>query len=107
MNNVLVGNAVDNAGSFLENFGSGCFVTGVNSLTHAFDRRAKHRTQAGVVLVALNRLASTFTGLGGIGHSVAYPFFCEGYSAKTAILYHLRRRVKSIGLNPHINSTAK
>src|SRR5690606_6897308 len=107
VNDVLIGNAIDDAGGFLENVGSGCFVAGFNGLTHAFDRRAKHGAQAGIVLVALNRLAGAFAGLGGIGHFGVYPCICVVYSAKTAILYHLLRRVKSRGRKPNSASTAK
>src|SRR5690606_1678520 len=68
MNDVLVGNAIDNAGCFLKDFSCDGFVAGIDRLAYALDRCAKHRAQAGVVFVALNRLASTFAGLGCIGH---------------------------------------
>src|SRR5690606_5939789 len=81
VNDVLVGNAIDNACGFLENFSSNGCIAGFDGLAHAFDRRAKHRAQAGVVFVALYRLASTFAGLGGIGH-YAYPCICMGLFGK-------------------------
>src|SRR5690606_42145189 len=86
VNDVLVGNAIDNACSFLENFSSNGFVAGFDGLTHAFDRRTQHRAQAGVVFVALYRLASTFAGLGGIGH-YAYPVSGGGLIRQRQLFY--------------------
>ena len=82
MDDVLVSDAINHAGRFLQNSGRGCFVTGGNGGANMLDRSAEHGAQAGIVLVARNRLACTFAGLGGIGHSVCISVD----SAKTAIL---------------------
>ena len=82
VNDVLVGDAINHAGRFLQNVGCSCLIASGDGGAYMLDRRAKHGAEAGVVLVARNRLACTFAGLGGVGHSVCISVD----SAKTAIL---------------------
>src|SRR5690606_3424328 len=85
VNDVLVGHAINHARGFLEHFVSRRLVTGVDRLAYALDGGAQHRAQAGVVLVALDRLTSALAGLGGIGHVVIFSV----NSAKSSILASL------------------
>src|SRR3546814_14872464 len=94
VNDVLVGNAIDNASGFLENVSSCCFVAGFDGLAHTLDRGASHGAQAGIVLVVLKRLTGAIADLGGIGHLGVYPVLCMGYSVKTDLLSYLIRTVK-------------
>src|SRR5690606_15211024 len=73
VNDVLVGNAIDDAGGLAENFVGSSLIASFDGLTHTLDGGAHHGAKAGVVLVASNRLAGALAGLGGIGH-VAYSF---------------------------------
>lgn len=82
MDDILVSDAINHAGRFLQNGSSCSLVAGGDGGAHVLDRRAEHGAKTGVVLVARNRLACTFAGLGGIGHSVRISVD----SAKTAIL---------------------
>lgn len=68
MNDVFVGNPINDAGCFAEDVFCSSFVTGVNCLANAFDRGAKHGSHASIVLIAGDRLTGAFTSLGGIGH---------------------------------------
>lgn len=68
VNNVFVGNPINDAARFAEDVFCGSFVTSVNGLADAFDRGAKHGTHAGIVLITSDRLTGAFTSLGGIGH---------------------------------------
>src|SRR5690606_33411556 len=72
VNDVFVGNAVDDAGCFAQHFGGGSFVAGFDSLTNALDGRAQHRAQAGIVFIERNRLAGAFASLCGVSHSDIY-----------------------------------
>ncbi|MNO03654.1 hypothetical protein D3C81_2244220 [compost metagenome] len=68
MDDVLVSHAIDHARGLLEHVASRSFVASGDRLANALDGGAQHRAQAGIVLVALNGLASALAGLGGIGH---------------------------------------
>jgi len=81
VDDVFVGNAIDDAGSLAEHFVGRVLVASVDGLTHTLDGGAHHGAKAGVVLVAGDRLAGALTGLGGIGHNIAF-FSVVGLTGK-------------------------
>src|SRR3546814_18789650 len=55
---VLVSHAIDHAAGFLEHFTGRRLVADRGGLAYALDRGAQHRAQAGIMLVAIDRLRS-------------------------------------------------
>ncbi len=68
MDDLLVGNAVEHCDGLLEDALCGGFITSIDRLTHALDRGAQGRTQAGVVGALLVSLTGALAGLCAIGH---------------------------------------
>ncbi len=68
VNDFLVSDTIDRRHRRLEHCGSRSLVAGFNGLADSLDRRAQHRTLAGIVSVLLDCLTSTLARLCGICH---------------------------------------
>lgn len=77
VNNLFVGNRINDALGLLEDSLSGSLVTDDNCLTNFLDRSAEFRAQTHVLGAAVNRLTSALSGLCSIGH-----VFLRGNSVK-------------------------
>src|SRR5512139_2177253 len=68
VDDLLVGDAIENRNGLLEDALSGGFVAGFDRLTHTLDRGTQGRTLAGVVGALLVSLTGALAGLCAIGH---------------------------------------
>lgn len=68
MDDLLVGDAIEDGNGLLEDALSGGLVAGFDGLAHALDRGAQARTLTGVVGALFVSLTGTLAGLCAIGH---------------------------------------
>lgn len=93
MNDVFVGDAVDDTAGFLENLGGSGFVAGFDGLANALDGRAQHRAQAGIMFVKRYGLTCAFAGLCCIGHKCVLLTFKGCPSCYVAVLVYIACQV--------------
>ena len=72
VDDLLVGDAVEDGNGLLEDALGGGLVAGFDGLAHALDRGTQGRTLAGVVGALLVSLTGALAGLCAIGH-ISYP----------------------------------
>ena len=70
VNNILVGNTVDDADVFVKDALSSSLVTAFHGLDDLLDRGAQSGTQARVMCALLDRLAGAFSSLSSVCHGI-------------------------------------
>ena len=71
VDDLLVGDAVEDCNGLLEDTLSGGFVASIDRLTHTLDRGTQGRTQAGVMGALLVSLTGALAGLCAVGHETS------------------------------------